>query len=100
MAASPRWKIYSDDTNGLQYQAAVKDIYIAAMIVAFMGAGAQIRDGHSPKCIVWREGYEAQSAGESYDYTESVVMERVDALWAKVSGYVKAEQSRVAVEGK
>lgn len=79
MAASPRWKIF--DREG-EYQASVKDVMLAAMIVAFLGDGAQIRDGH--KIVVWQEGGESQSAGENYDHTESVIYERADALWKKV----------------
>ena len=50
MAASPRWKIF--DSEG-QYQASAKDAFLAAMIVAFLGDGATIRDGHTLKSIVW-----------------------------------------------
>lgn len=83
MAASPRWKIF--DSEG-EYQASAKDIFLAAMIVSFLGDGAQIRDGH--KFVVWHEGKEGQSAGYNYDHTEIVVRSRTDALWQKVHGGV------------
>lgn len=81
MAASPRWKIF--DSEG-QYQASAKDVGLAAVIVSFLGDGATIRDGHSLKSTVWTEGKETQSAGENYDYTETVIYARTDAMWQKV----------------
>lgn len=80
MAASPRWKIYDSES---QYQASAKDVGLAAMIVTFLGSGATIRDGHTLKSIVWAEGQEDQSAGENYDYTETVIYARTDARWKK-----------------
>lgn len=88
MAASPRWKIF--DSDG-EYQASVKDVALAAMIVTFLGNGAQIRDGH--KHIVWTEGQEDQPAGENYDYTEIVIYARTDAIWNKVHKAAKEAAS-------
>ena len=79
MAASPRWKVFNREG---EYQGSVKDVVLAAVLVSFLGDGAQIRDGH--KSVVWQEGREDQSAGENYDYTQGVVFARADALWRKV----------------
>ena len=74
MASSPQFKVY--DSEGV-YRAACKDIYSAAVLVAFYGDGGTIRHGHSTRSIVWREGSEIQSAAESYDFTDEVVSKRM-----------------------
>ncbi len=61
MANSPRWKVYDAQR---QYQAATKDTVLAAVLVAFLGPGATIRDGHG--LVVWLEGEDGLAA-ESYD---------------------------------
>jgi hypothetical protein len=78
MANSPRWKVY--DHTG-QYIASTKFIEDAAAVVALRGDGSQIRDGHS--VVVWTEGKEDQSAGNSYDHVAIVVMDRLDERDAK-----------------
>lgn len=78
MAAAPRWKVYRGD----QYIAACKYLDDAAALVAFNARapdGATIRDGHSPKSIVWTEGKEDQPASESYDHVVEVCWRRADA---------------------
>lgn len=65
MAASPSFKVYDADGD---YRAACKFVEDAAVLVASYGAGATIRFGHAVSGIFWREGNEAQSAAESYDY--------------------------------
>jgi hypothetical protein len=71
VARSPEFKVYSPDG---EYIAACKDVEDAACLVAFRGDGATIRINH--KRVVWTEGLEQQTAGESYDYVRDVVSER------------------------
>lgn len=73
MAASPRWKVYSEDG---EYLASTHYVEDAAMIVSGR-AGGTIRDGHAKKDIMWEEGTEDQPANESYDFVATVVHERV-----------------------
>jgi hypothetical protein len=70
MASSPNYKIYY---NG-EYRAACKYIEDAACLVAFLGKGAVIKFYHS--FVMWKEGYEKQSASESYDYVAEVAEKR------------------------
>jgi hypothetical protein len=74
MAATHSYKVYTD---GGMYIASCKYPTYAAMIVTGI-AGGTIRYGHQH--IVWREGHEAQPAGESYDFVESTVNDRVTQL--------------------
>jgi hypothetical protein len=73
MAASPRYKIYFHNT----YEGSTKDPDRAAMLVACLGEGSDVRDGHRKKDIIWREGSEAFSAAESYDGAADVMTERI-----------------------
>lgn len=70
MAATPRFKIYSADN---EYLAACKRPEEAACLVAFLGNGSTIRDGHNAKSTVWHEGHESQSAAESYDHVAECI---------------------------
>jgi hypothetical protein len=73
MAATPRWKIYNPEG---EYVAACKYGEDAACLMAFLGEGATIRDGHST--VVWNEGREACSAGESYDFVANTIISRAN----------------------
>lgn len=70
MAGTPRYKIYSADG---EYLAACKRAEEAAAVVAFLGTGATIRDGH--KTILWTEGTDGIAA-ESYDFVADRVYSR------------------------
>ena len=72
MAASPRWKVY--DYNR-EYIAACKHAEDAAALAALRGPGTTIRAGHS--LVVWTEGAEDQSAGDSYDHVANVIRSRL-----------------------
>jgi hypothetical protein len=74
MAGSPRFKIFS--ATG-EYLAATKRPEEAAVLVAFLGHGAEVRDGHAVKHCVWREGSEALPASESVDFVASTIWARV-----------------------
>jgi hypothetical protein len=69
MAGTPKFKI--SDQFGT-YVAATVDATLAAAVVALLGEGAKVKVYGR---IVWREGFEAISAQESYD----VAAETMDA---------------------
>lgn len=75
MAKKPvAWmKIYTPSGD---YVASCNDYAAAAVLVAFYGDGAEIRNGHAKKNAIWREGCEEQPAGESYDYVASILQQR------------------------
>ena len=68
MAGSPQWKVYRDG----EYVAACKYAEDAAAMVSV--SGGVVKHGHS--LIVWREGSEKYSAGESYDGAARVMEQR------------------------
>lgn len=72
MAGTPSWKVYRDG----EYVAACKFAEDAACLVSCFGG--EVRYDH--KLLVWTEGAEAFSAGESYDRAAAVMHERRDAL--------------------
>lgn len=63
MAATPRLKVYNPQG---EYIASCKHGEDAAAIVGNYGHGAKIKDRNGK--VLWHEGYEEQSAAESYDY--------------------------------
>ena len=67
-------KVYDSAGN---FKASCVDYAEAAVLVAFLGCGSQVRNGHGKKNVIWHEGHEDQSAGESYDNACSVMAERV-----------------------
>lgn len=73
MAASPDWKVY----NEREYIACFRYPIHAAMFIAALDQG-EIRYGHSPKNVAWREGSELQKAAESYDFVAGKCMEWFD----------------------
>jgi len=63
------WKVH----NGTEQIGSTRYAEDAAALVSLAGEGARVlADG----CIVWREGREAQPAGESYDYAADVMHQR------------------------
>lgn len=68
MAATPQWKVY----RAGEYVAACKYAEDAACLVSM--AGGVVKHGHS--LIVWREGSEEFSAGESYDRAAQIMESR------------------------
>lgn len=71
MAATPRYKIFTPEN---EYIASCKYPEDAAVLIANLGNGSQIRDGHTK--VVWNEGAEEQSAAESYDFVAITVRSR------------------------
>lgn len=69
--ATPEFKVF--DAQG-EYQAAVRHIEDAAVLVASWSGGT-IRWGHS--VIVWTEGGETQPAGESFDFVVETAITRL-----------------------
>jgi hypothetical protein len=82
MAASPEWKVYRNK----EYIGCCKYAEDAAALVAL--GGGVIKHGHS--MVVWIEGQEDFSAGESYDGAARVmdgrVRKAVIAHMVKVNG--------------
>jgi hypothetical protein len=74
MAGSPQFKVY--DSAGT-YQAATKTPEQAAAVIAGVGfEGWTIRDGHSPRAVLWTEGAEEFPASESFDRLAELVLDR------------------------
>lgn len=69
MAGSPKYKVYRDG----KYVAACKFAEDAAALIAVSDCG-EVRFGHST--VLWSEGSEEFSAGESYDRTAEVIQDR------------------------
>lgn len=80
MAASPKYKIY-DVSN--EYIAACKYPTEAAVLMAFLGAGASVRLSTSVKSILWLEG-ENYRAGESYDFAAYTIIDKEKIYLSKV----------------
>ena len=82
MAASPEWKVYRNK----EYIGCCRYADDAAALVSL--GGGVIKHGHS--MIVWTEGAEGFSAGESYDgaarIMEARVRKAVIAHMVKVNG--------------
>lgn len=78
MSASPQLKLFTPEGD---YVAACKRGEDAACLVAFLGDGATIRLGHSPRAILWHEGKESQGAEESYDFVAMTIERRSTDLW-------------------
>ena len=70
MAASPKWKVYRQG----EYVAACKYAEDAAALVAVSGGIVK----HDHNLVVWREGSEGFSAGESYDRAAGRMHARLD----------------------
>lgn len=78
MAKKPvAWcKVYDAAGN---YRASFVECSEAAILCAALGTGSEARNGHAKKNAIWREGFEEQAAGESYDFSGSVMWSRVTA---------------------
>lgn len=75
MAGKQRFKVYAANGDCI---AACKFADDAAVLVSARGEGATIR--LTPSMIVWNEGREGFSAGESYDRVAEVVLMRESVL--------------------
>lgn len=75
MAQAPQFKVYTPQN---EYIAACKLASDAAALAALYGDGATVRNGHSARNVVWREGSDKFRAAESYDGAASVIYWRVD----------------------
>lgn len=49
----------------------------AAVLCAVLGNGSEARNGHAKKNVIWREGFEAVSAAESYDVAANTMRDRM-----------------------
>lgn len=64
------------------YLAATRYPEEAAMLIAALGTGCEIRVGHRKVDAVWREGREKQPAAESYDFVAKIIRERTEKTHA------------------
>lgn len=62
--------------KGGRLQAATRRAEEAALVVAFLGDGAEVRIGRGRGRVIWREGAESQPAGESYDFAAATMNAR------------------------
>jgi hypothetical protein len=69
-------KIYTAQGD---YVASCVDTGCAAALMSMLGDGATIRNGHTLKHTLWREGSETHSAAESYDYVTARIAELTTA---------------------
>ena len=53
----------------------------AAAIIAMEANGATIRNGHAACNALWREGFEAQHAGESFDFVAQTIYQRMPSAY-------------------
>lgn len=67
-------KIYSPTG---EYRASCVDYTDAAALCGLYGPGAEARNGHAKRNVIWREGHEEQLAADSYDFAARVMIERV-----------------------
>jgi len=89
MAQSPQFKVYR---NG-EYVAACKYAEDAAAMVSLTPSG-EIKYGH--RLVVWREGSEEFSAGNSYDGAAAVMFERIQK--ENIRGLLRAGHTPEQIE--
>lgn len=91
MSGSPSLKIFNPQG---EYIGCVKHYEDAACLVASYGDGAEVRYGHNKRRLLWREGAEEFSAGESYDRAGAVMRKREEAMWAAgTAALAKAQEA-------
>lgn len=66
-------KVYGPDND---YRASFVHPDDAAVLCAVLGEGSEARNGHAKKNAIWREGFEAKSASESYDFAAMTMINR------------------------
>ena len=74
MAGTPIYKVFTGDG---EYIASVKRLIDGAIIVGAYTHGT-VRYGHTKAGIIWNEGHEEFSAGESWDYAVEIMVERLE----------------------
>lgn len=52
----------------------------AAVLCSVLGDGAEARKGHAKKNMIWHEGHEEFSAGESYDRAAQIMADRMQQI--------------------
>lgn len=75
------WKVYrapAQPGRPGEFTAATKGPTEAAVLVSFLGPGAQIKYRHH--ALVWTEGKEEFSASASYDMVADVCLQRVSKI--------------------
>ena len=76
MAVLPRFKIYNAHNK---YVGCVKEASDAAALASVLGDGSTVRDGHKKSDIIWNEGSEVISAGESYIDAADIMQKRLSS---------------------
>ncbi len=77
MAHTPRLKVFTPQG---EYVASCKRPEEAAVLVAFLGAGARIACGFGKRDTLWTEGVDGDAA-ESYDAVAERIYEQVPHLF-------------------
>lgn len=67
-------KVYDRDSN---YVSSCVSYHAAAALMAFYGDGAQVRNGHTRKRVIWSEGKEAISASGHLESVVNIMTARV-----------------------
>ena len=75
MSGTPKFKVYS---LGREYIGCLRYAEDAAALVALQGAGATVKYKH--RKVIWREGGEEISAGESYDRAARIMRRRIGGI--------------------
>lgn len=85
MAGSPRYKVYVRDyaqqPAPMIYVAACKEPGAACVVASFYGPGAEVRDGHAARHVVWSVDRDDPTDSTSHDERRQLIFER--ALRAK-----------------
>ena len=82
MAGAPQFKIFNPAGD---YIGCLKHLEDAAALVAILGHGAEVRDGHNKRNRLWMEGNEVFSAGNSYDGAAKIMVERIEHRRVKLA---------------
>lgn len=77
--SAPRWKGDRKVDPVGRPVAGCSDRLAAVALMAFYGAGAQVRNGHGKKNVVWVEGKESQSAADHPAFAAAAILECVTA---------------------
>jgi hypothetical protein len=89
--STPVWKIY---TASGEYIAACKHSEDAAAVVSLHGQGATVRHNHGH--VVWREGAEEFSAGDSYDLASNLMLDRISVFHHRQAAARRSAQDAFA----
>ncbi len=75
MASAPPFKLFNP---GGEYLGSLKYVEDAAAMVAILGDGATVRNGHAKRDTIYTQGADGD-AGESYDVAGELMRSRIAA---------------------